>query len=50
MVNVDFDDAITAGELERIVSEVEQEAHHQWPDLRRLFIRPMHNAAAERKI
>ena len=50
LVNVDFDNAITAGEVERIVSEVEREAHHQWPDLRRLFIRPMHNAAAERKI
>jgi cation diffusion facilitator family transporter len=49
MVNVDFDNAITAGEVERIVSEVEQEAHRQWPDLRRLFIRPMHDAAAERK-
>jgi cation diffusion facilitator family transporter len=49
MVNVDFDNAITAGEVERIVSEVEREAHHQWPDLRRLFIRPMDNAAAERK-
>ncbi|MFL6788504.1 MAG: cation diffusion facilitator family transporter [Sphingomicrobium sp.] len=49
MVNVDFDNAINAGEVERIVSEVEREAHQQWPDLRRLFIRPMHNAAAERK-
>jgi cation diffusion facilitator family transporter len=49
MVDVDFDNAITAGELERIVSEVEREAHHQWSDLRRIFIRPMHNAAAERK-
>jgi cation diffusion facilitator family transporter len=48
MMNVDFDDAISAGEVERIVQEVETEAHRQWPEVRRLFIRPMHGAAAER--
>jgi cation diffusion facilitator family transporter len=48
MINVDFDDAITAREVERIVSEVETEANERWPHVRRLFIRPMQGAAAER--
>ena len=47
MINVDFDNAISAGEVERIVSEVELEAQERWPQVRRLFIRPMHEAAAE---
>ena len=49
MVNVDFRDTISAGDVERIVREVEREAHEKWPQVRRLFIRPMHGAAKERK-
>jgi cation diffusion facilitator family transporter len=49
MMNVDFRDTITARDVERIVREVEHEAHQTWPQVRRLFIRPMHNAAAERR-
>jgi cation diffusion facilitator family transporter len=49
MMNVDFRDTITAGDVERIVREVEREAHKRWPQVRRLFIRPMQNAADERK-
>ena len=49
MINVDFRDTISAGDVERIVREVEDEAHRQWPQLMRLFIRPMQGAAAERK-
>ena len=45
MVNVDFDDKITAGDVERIVCEVEEEARHRWPQVRRLFIRPLQGAA-----
>src|SRR6476619_3347357 len=48
MMNVDFRDSITAGDVERIVCEVEEEAHRRWPHVRRLFIRPMAGAAAER--
>ena len=48
MMNVDFRDSISAGDVERIVSEVETEAHSRWPEVRRLFIRPMAGAAAER--
>src|SRR4051794_896338 len=49
MVNVDFNDRILAGDVERIVRELEREAHQQWPQVRRLFIRPMQGAAKERK-
>jgi cation diffusion facilitator family transporter len=48
MINVDFVDTISAGDVERIVDEVEKEAHRRWPKVRRLFIRPMQNAASER--
>jgi cation diffusion facilitator family transporter len=49
MVNVDFDDSISAGDVERIVREVEVEARRRWPAVRRLFVRPMQGAAKERK-
>lgn len=49
MVNVDFRNSITAGEVERIVHEIEVEAHRQWPAVKRLFVRPMQGAANERK-
>ena len=49
MINVDFDDKICAGEVERIVCDVELEARERWPQVRRLFIRPMHGAAKERE-
>jgi cation diffusion facilitator family transporter len=40
MVSVDFDDRITAREVERLVCEIEDEAAAQFPDLHRLYIRP----------
>ncbi len=49
MINVDFRDSISAGDVERIVREVEAEAHGRWPELLKLFIRPMQGAADERK-
>jgi cation diffusion facilitator family transporter len=49
MMNVDFRDSISAGDVERIVREVEHDAHKKWPQVRRLFIRPMQGAAKERK-
>ena len=49
MVNVDFNDKILAGDVERIVRELEIEAHRRWPAVRRLFVRPMQGAAKERK-
>ena len=40
MISVDFDDSITAGDVERIVCEIEQEASERWPQVARLYIRP----------
>src|SRR6185369_4011526 len=48
MMNVDFRDTITAGDVERIARQVEREANKKWPQVRRLFIRPMQNAGEER--
>lgn len=45
MMNVDFDDDMRAGEVEAIVCAVEAEAQRRWPQVRRLFVRPMHGAA-----
>ena len=49
MINVDFQDDLRAGAVERMVDDTEREARERWPQVRRLFIRPMQNAAAERK-
>ena len=49
MINVDFRDSISAGDVERIVREVEEEAHSRWPQVRRLFIRPLQGAADQLK-
>ena len=47
MINVDFQDDIPARDVERIVCEVEQEARERWPQVRRLFVRPMQGAAGQ---
>ena len=49
MINVDFDNDMRAGDVERIVHGVEVEARHQWPEVRRVFVRPMEGAERERK-
>ncbi|HEX6740629.1 MAG TPA: cation diffusion facilitator family transporter [Sphingomicrobium sp.] len=48
MANVDFADELRAGEVERIVCATERAARDRWPEVRRLFIRPMQGAADER--
>ena len=40
MVSVDFDDGISAREVERLVCEIEQEVAKRHPLVRRLYIRP----------
>ena len=47
MMNVDFRDDMLAGEVERIVGRVEEEARERWPQVRRLFVRPMQGAARQ---
>ena len=49
MINVDFDNDMRAGDVERIIHGVETEARHQWPQVRRVFVRPMEGAAGERR-
>jgi len=40
MLSVDFDDKISAGDVEQIVCAIEEEASRRWPEVRRLYIRP----------
>ena len=40
MVSVDFDDSISAADVEQIVCSIEEEATERWPHVRRLYIRP----------
>jgi cation diffusion facilitator family transporter len=49
MLGADFDDAISAGQVERIVADIEREVAERWPAVRRLFVRPEQNAAAHRR-
>jgi hypothetical protein len=47
MMNVDFENDLPAGDVERIVCCVEEDARRRWPAVRRLFVRPMHGAAEQ---
>jgi cation diffusion facilitator family transporter len=49
MMNVDFNDEIRARDVEDVVCRVEAEARERWPQVRRLFVRPMQGAAQKRK-
>lgn len=44
MVSVDFDDSISAGEVEKLVHSIEVDAADRWPMVRRMFIRPQSGA------
>ena len=49
MMNVDFVDEISAREVENVVCRIEEESRQRWPEVRRLFVRPMHGAVDRRK-
>jgi|SRR5690242_372269 len=49
MMNVDFKDDILAGDVEDVVCRIEEESRERWPQVRRLFVRPMQGAADKRK-
>jgi divalent metal cation (Fe/Co/Zn/Cd) transporter len=49
MINVDFDNKMLAGKVERIVQDLEDEARERWPYVRWLFIRPHHGAGKSRR-
>ncbi|MBA3896590.1 MAG: cation diffusion facilitator family transporter [Sphingomonadaceae bacterium] len=43
-MSVDFDNRIGAGDVERIVCEIEAEVREKWPAVMRLYIRPQEDA------
>jgi cation diffusion facilitator family transporter len=43
-MDVDFDNRIGAGDVERIVREIERDVRAQWPAIVRLYIRPLEDA------
>ena len=45
VMSADFDDMITAGDVERIIAEIETEVEALWPTVKRLYIRPQQDAA-----
>jgi cation diffusion facilitator family transporter len=47
MLSVDFDDSISAGEVERIVERIEDGVAERWPQVQRLFVRPQQGAGRE---
>jgi cation diffusion facilitator family transporter len=49
MMSADFVDTISAGEVERIVADIEAEVARRWPAVRRLYIRPEQGAAEHRR-
>jgi cation diffusion facilitator family transporter len=44
MISVDFDDTISAADVEHIVCTIEEKAHEHRPHVRRLYIRPRKGA------
>ena len=46
MMSVDYDDGISAREVEQIVAAIEEEARREWPLVRRLYVRPQQGAGA----
>ena len=49
MINVDFRDDLLAGQVEKIVCDIEEDARERWPQVRRLFVRPLQDAAEQLK-
>ena len=45
LMSVDFEDSLTAGEVERMVERIEDESQARWPQVHRMFIRPNSGAA-----
>jgi cation diffusion facilitator family transporter len=44
VMSADFDDEIKAGDVERIIADIEAEVEALWPDVKRLYIRPQQGA------
>ncbi|MEO7177905.1 MAG: cation diffusion facilitator family transporter [Allosphingosinicella sp.] len=50
LMSVDFDDGITARDVERIVCSIEELVAWLWPQVKRLYIRPLQGAADEGRL
>ena len=48
LMSVDFEDELTAAEVERIVEGIEIEAEKRWPTVNQMYVRPMSGAASLR--
>jgi divalent metal cation (Fe/Co/Zn/Cd) transporter len=46
IMSADFEDSITAGEVERIIARIEEGVEKHWPAVKRLYIRPQQDAVA----
>ena len=46
-MTVDFDNAMSAADVERIVEDVERDLHEEFPAVARVFVRPRENAGAK---
>ena len=44
IMSADFEDSITAGEVERIIARIEDRVEALWPVVKRLYIRPQQDA------
>jgi len=44
IMSADFEDSITAGEVERIIARIETRVESLWPAVKRLYIRPQQDA------
>jgi divalent metal cation (Fe/Co/Zn/Cd) transporter len=43
-VNVDFDNRLSAGDVERIIDDIERELQRLFPSIRRVYVRPHEDA------
>jgi len=48
VMSADFDDDMKAGDVERIIAAVQSDIERDWPDVKRLYIRPQHHAGRAR--
>jgi cation diffusion facilitator family transporter len=46
-MNVDFDNRLGAGDVERIIDEIERDVRTGYPDVTRIYVRPHENAGAK---
>ena len=44
IISADFDDAISARDVERAICEIEQSLTHDYPQLKRIYVRPQNDA------